>query len=101
MAGSKEYVLEGVSRTVPDHEVQMGQREGGGHSRWQKGCAKAWRLETTGGVQRAGHGLEGMNQKDSHGGDQVRKDFGDCGEGLRPILGVIWREEKVLMKGHV
>lgn len=27
LAGSREYVLEGVSRTVSDHEVQMGQRE--------------------------------------------------------------------------
>lgn len=41
-----------------------------------------------------GHGLEGMNQKDSHGGNQVRKGFGDCGEELRLILKVIWREEE-------
>lgn len=42
LAGSKEYILEGASRTVPDHEVQMEQRERGGQSRWEKGCAKAW-----------------------------------------------------------
>lgn len=42
----------------------------------------------------AGQGLEGMNQKGSHGGDQVRKGFGDCGEELRRVLEVIWREEE-------
>lgn len=80
---------------VPDHKVWTGQREEGralqvGETGVQRHAD--WRLQE---AQTVRHGLELLSHKDSHervGGDQMRKDFGDCGQALRLILQVIWRK---------